>query len=1095
MKHFEDRELCQFRLGFENQLWCRGEDCKFRTCGSCQSCVCVNKLHDTTQWLEKAGGALKLKFLMGVLIRCKSVDILESTLKIIQVALGKDFTYARSRQKPKAPDDLTTWSHSGTIDRKWLGTTVLETWDWFSGSKYWVKANYIIGLLSLCETGLLQALSNLTRVLIEREKQASLLPDSVAGDHELDASSIPESRYSFCAEDRPELELLLRTRTASMVLDLPGDARDPHSPEIVPATPSNLVPGPGLPQDARYGRFQTPESGAEGTESSTGAGGPETPPPEDPALTVVPGTSRSLSGVRRHRDFIRGLPVHLAKRILGLLDRTALLSCHHVSQHWRFLTEEVQEEIETKRVVENQAMIMQGSSTAYTSSVFSRIREVLVPSAENQEEAIPEAGQVTYLTVKGFESAYSGCTTKTVEMEEKNMFCGAYNILVLSNREDWSRVVHYSGGQLVAVGSKDRLVRLLDVRAMRQRTLAMQGHAGSVRAVYLCEDRGLVISTGYDLTIRCWDLGTGACVMLFRGHFGTINCLDLHGNTLVSGAKDCRVKVWNLRTGRNIQRLRFRHDSPVQCVRVGRGLVLSSCDRGVLKLWDLDTGGLLKLIPSQQGSVKCLHLDQWHLLSGGADGFVSAWSTSREHSQSLMTYRHPREVLTLMFLFLRVITGCADGKIRVFDFLTGNCLRIFISNSQGSPVLSLHIHENNIVINTRASVLIFQFGEEGSELSESVEGESAEEEDSPRNHPRSPVPARSRERRGSSGAKQAEKDSLSHHAPGLSTPSMQREKSAQQRPLRPATDSVLQRHHPSLAYSGLHSDPNAKPPTALCPRTATGRASQRPKTTSCIPVRRPVVPVKWGWARNEEAKKQGPSNKHAPSEADVSQQPRRCGRSGCLVHPDVGACEAWGPPPSPLRTQPGAKASLPGATSPATPTAASPASRQIRPFTASPSLGRLHPHAGRAVGGSETGRPGGSSGSGSGKTVCKVGGYTTTAERDIDPDRCVLSSAPCGRAGGRRHVGFQATSDPAPAATFDPFRRRSPFRLLTAGQQEEREREAQREHEEACARERRREERQRRRAWRMMAKGRLPGALYRKEDQIYAPELGPGTYI
>lgn len=63
-------------------------------------------------------------------------------------------------------------------------------------------------------------------------------------------------------------------------------------------------------------------------------------------------------------------------------------------------------------------------------------------------------------------------------------------------------MVHYSGGQLVAVGSQDRLVRLLDVQTMRERSLVMHGHAGSIRAVYLCEDRGLVFSAGYDLSIR-----------------------------------------------------------------------------------------------------------------------------------------------------------------------------------------------------------------------------------------------------------------------------------------------------------------------------------------------------------------------------------------------------------------------------------------------------------------------------------------------------------------------------------------------------------------------------------------------------------------
>lgn len=38
---------------------------------------------------------------------------------------------------------------------------------------------------------------------------------------------------------------------------------------------------------------------------------------EDPALMVVPGSSKSVSGVSQYRDFIGCLPVHLSKRILG----------------------------------------------------------------------------------------------------------------------------------------------------------------------------------------------------------------------------------------------------------------------------------------------------------------------------------------------------------------------------------------------------------------------------------------------------------------------------------------------------------------------------------------------------------------------------------------------------------------------------------------------------------------------------------------------------------------------------------------------------------------------------------------------------------
>jgi len=63
-------------------------------------------------------------------------------------------------------------------------------------------------------------------------------------------------------------------------------------------------------------------------------------------------------------------------------------------------------------------------------------------------------------------------------------------------------VIHYAGGQFVAVGSRDRTIRFLDVASPKEVPLVIQGHAGSVRAVLVCEERDLVISASYDLSIR-----------------------------------------------------------------------------------------------------------------------------------------------------------------------------------------------------------------------------------------------------------------------------------------------------------------------------------------------------------------------------------------------------------------------------------------------------------------------------------------------------------------------------------------------------------------------------------------------------------------
>ena len=50
-------------------------------------------------------------------------------------------------------------------------------------------------------------------------------------------------------------------------------------------------------------------------------------------------------------------------------------------------------------------------------------------------------------------------------------------------------------------GSYDRKVKLTDAATARcERTI--QGHAGSIRCVYISEERGIVLSGGYDTSIR-----------------------------------------------------------------------------------------------------------------------------------------------------------------------------------------------------------------------------------------------------------------------------------------------------------------------------------------------------------------------------------------------------------------------------------------------------------------------------------------------------------------------------------------------------------------------------------------------------------------
>ena len=63
-----------------------------------------------------------------------------------------------------------------------------------------------------------------------------------------------------------------------------------------------------------------------------------------------------------------------------------------------------------------------------------------------------------------------------------------------------------------------------------QRPLRMEGHEGSINAICLTSDGGLLASCSDDGTARVWDTETLELVSEMRGHTQYINCVTITGN-------------------------------------------------------------------------------------------------------------------------------------------------------------------------------------------------------------------------------------------------------------------------------------------------------------------------------------------------------------------------------------------------------------------------------------------------------------------------------------------------------------------------------------------------------------------------------------
>lgn len=141
---------------------------EFTTCSGSDHHI---KLYTSTQWLMRAEEPAKRRFLIGILVRCQSLELLQSVHSVLQVTQGAYFTYTRCQVNAGHMVTAPSTHSSSASDAVLLGKEMLNIWEWFANSTDLTKTKYFFGLLASCSSDQLYMLCNLARLLIAREKR------------------------------------------------------------------------------------------------------------------------------------------------------------------------------------------------------------------------------------------------------------------------------------------------------------------------------------------------------------------------------------------------------------------------------------------------------------------------------------------------------------------------------------------------------------------------------------------------------------------------------------------------------------------------------------------------------------------------------------------------------------------------------------------------------------------------------------------------------------------------------------------------------------------------------------------------------------
>ena len=641
---------------------CRSPD----LCGSCTHCQTRKWLSITRDWLTSSHRRAQLDFSCWLAANLPH-SVLNRLLSILPHASPKEdlaslFTFTRSaptrKSRSKRVRSLKP-PEARPLEELIMG--------WLGEAPAPVQLYY-----SLCILRELGAEQVLAFVRTARDSDLRLLTPSISH----------ASQRSYTPQVPPALDLSpLRQRHRSQpAVSTRHSSEDPFGGRV------------HHKHTGTFSLFQTPEPILDAEE--------EPLPPSDPFLL-------HLSSC----DLIRHLPVHISKFILRLLPPYALASCLLVSRHWNQLSGEVARERQLRQRLEHDSVVHQGVSSKVCNP---RYASLVSCSIED-----PCIGKSPSLLMRRLRRTRFGRSDSleagAVSTEERNLFCGAYNLTSFQLPLGLlGSVCSYDMNKLIAVAGKEGKVHLLDTRGKLLSSLT--AHVAVVKSLLLTtmpsgSHIDHVLATGsYDLTIRLWSLKTRRYMRIFIGHTKSVLCLDMRDGHLLSGSYDKTARLWDVYTGKCLHT--FHHTSTVTSVRVTHERYVTGSEEGVVYTWDHRTCRLLRRLEEHSGAISCLSLDAMFLLSAGRDGEVKQWLASSPSCRSVRSYPHPAPVSCQHFMYLRLITGATDGKIRVWSMLDGSCLKVIIGSSGLEPIHSLFVLTTRIVVCCKHTVSLFHFEEE-----------------------------------------------------------------------------------------------------------------------------------------------------------------------------------------------------------------------------------------------------------------------------------------------------------------------------------------------------------------------------------------------
>ncbi len=279
-------------------------------------------------------------------------------------------------------------------------------------------------------------------------------------------------------------------------------------------------------------------------------------------------------------------------------------------------------------------------------------------------------------------------------------------------------VISTHDNQIIACSIKDKIVTVWN--SNNSECIEIQSQSYNISLIDISNDGRFLATGSGEKIIKVWNINTGLYLQSLSGHLSEINAITFSSNNkiLATASVDRTIKLWDVTTGKCLKTLQGRADFVHSVIFSSDNRTIFSGSQHTINFWDVDSHECIftlfegkdwlssLIISPDQKTLACANI-------GNENNVVRIWQIDSLNRNYLDKYinktisnqiphkilkGHHDSIWSIAFNpdGKKIVSGSSDRTVKIWDSLTGQCLKTFYGHNR--PVLSVAFspHGNTI---------------------------------------------------------------------------------------------------------------------------------------------------------------------------------------------------------------------------------------------------------------------------------------------------------------------------------------------------------------------------------------------------------------